>query len=83
MKKLAFAVVLAAGVVAGFAVGRKCAGDACGANAPSAAVAPSDGALDEAKRRIDQMIASGQVSRAQVESLMGKAREIARQLGVK
>lgn len=52
MKKLAFAVVLAAGVVAGFAVGRKCAGDACEANATSAAVAPSDGALDEAKRRI-------------------------------
>ena len=38
---------------------------------------------DEAKRRIDQMIASGQVSRSQVESLMGKAREIARQLGIK
>ena len=52
MKKLAFAVVLAAGVVAGFAVGRKCAGDACEASAPNAAVAPSDGALDEAKRRI-------------------------------
>jgi len=52
MKKLAFAIVLAAGVAAGFAVGRKCAGGACGANAPSAAVAPSDGALDEAKRRI-------------------------------
>ena len=52
MKKLAFAVVLAAGVAAGFAVGRKCAGDACEANAPNAAVAPSDGALDEAKRRI-------------------------------
>ena len=52
MKKLVFAVVLAAGVVAGFAVGRKCAGDACEASAPNAAVAPSDGALDEAKRRI-------------------------------
>lgn len=52
MKKLVFAVVLAAGVIAGFAVGRKCAGDACEANAPNAAVAPSDGALDEAKRRI-------------------------------
>lgn len=52
MKKLAFAVVLAAGVVAGFAVGRKCAGGACEASAPNAAVAPSDGALDEAKRRI-------------------------------
>ena len=52
MKKLLFAVVLAAGVVAGFAVGRKCAGDACEASAPNAAVAPSDGALDEAKRRI-------------------------------
>ena len=52
MKKLAFAVVLAAGVVAGFAVGRNCAGGACEASAPNAAVAPSDGALDEAKRRI-------------------------------
>ena len=52
MKKLLFAVVLAAGVVAGFAVGRKCAGDSCEASAPNAAVAPSDGALDEAKRRI-------------------------------
>ena len=52
MKKLVFAVVLAAGVVAGFAVGRKCAGDACEASAPNAAVAPLDGALDEAKRRI-------------------------------
>ena len=43
MKKLLFAVVLAAGVVAGFAVGRKCAGDACEASAPSAAVALSVG----------------------------------------
>ena len=38
---------------------------------------------DEAKRRIDQMLASGQVSRAQVESMMGQAREIARQLGIR
>ena len=52
MKKLVFVVVLAAGVAAGFAVGRKCAGDACEASAPNAAVAPSDGALDEAKKRI-------------------------------
>jgi hypothetical protein len=52
MKKLVFAVMLAAGVAAGFAVGRKCAGGACGANAPSAAVAPSDNALNEAKKRI-------------------------------
>ena len=29
MKKLVFVVVLAAGIAAGFAVGRKCAGDAC------------------------------------------------------
>ena len=43
MKKLLFAVVLAAGVVAGFAVGRKCAGDACEANATNAAVALSVG----------------------------------------
>ena len=43
MKKLLFAVVLAAGVVAGFAVGRKCAGDACEASAPNAAVALSVG----------------------------------------
>ena len=52
MKKLVFAVVLAVGIVAGFAVGRKCAGGACGDSAPSAAVAPSDGALDEARKRI-------------------------------
>ena len=52
MKKLLFVVVLAAGIAAGFAVGRRCAGVACEANAPSAAVAPSDGALDEAKKRI-------------------------------
>ena len=52
MKKLVFAVVLAAGIAAGFAVGRRCAGGTCEANAPSAAVAPSDGALDEAKKRI-------------------------------
>ena len=52
MKKLVFVVVLAAGVAAGFAVGRKCALCACGANAPGAAVAPSDNALDEAKKRI-------------------------------
>ena len=52
MKKLVFVVLLAAGVAAGFAVGRKCALCACGANAPGAAVAPSDNALDEAKKRI-------------------------------
>ena len=52
MKKLVFVVVLAAGVAAGFAVGRKCAGVACETNAPSAAVAPLDDALDEAKKRI-------------------------------
>jgi hypothetical protein len=43
MKKLLFAVVLAAGVVAGFAVGRKCVGGSCEANAPNAAVALSVG----------------------------------------
>jgi len=42
MKKLAFAVVLAAGVAAGFAVGRKCADGSCEANAPSAAVASAE-----------------------------------------
>ena len=52
MKKLVFVVVLAAGVAAGFAVGRKCALGACGANAQGAAVAPSDNALAEAKKRI-------------------------------
>ena len=52
MKKLVFVVVLAAGVAAGFAVGRKCAGGACEANASSAAVAPSDGVLEKAKKRI-------------------------------
>ena len=53
MQKVLVAVVLAGcAAVGGFAVGRKCAGVACEANAPSAAVAPSDGALDEAKKRI-------------------------------
>ena len=52
MKKLVFVVVLAAGVAAGFAVGRKWALGTCGANVPGAAVAPSDNALAEAKKRI-------------------------------
>lgn len=37
----------------------------------------------QAKRQIEEMIASGQVTRGQVEALMGKAQEIARQLGIK
>ena len=53
MQKVLVAVVLAGcAAVGGFAVGRRCAGGTCEANAPSAAVAPSDGALDEAKKRI-------------------------------
>ena len=52
MKKLVFAVVLTAGIVAGFVVGRRCADRACEDSAPSAAVVPSDGALEKAKKRI-------------------------------
>lgn len=51
MKKLVFAVVLAAGVAAGFAVGRKCAGGTCNAGASRVADA-SDEALETAKNRI-------------------------------
>ena len=49
MKKLVFVVVLAAGVAAGFAVGRKCALGACGANAAGAAGAAADAAFDAVK----------------------------------
>ncbi|MBQ2625727.1 MAG: hypothetical protein IJG18_11590 [Kiritimatiellae bacterium] len=52
MKKLMLVVVLIVGGAAGFAVGRKYACGACDANAQSATVAPSDGAFDEAKKRI-------------------------------
>ena len=52
MKKLMLVVVLIVGGAVGFAVGRKYACVACDANAQSAAVAPSDGAFDEAKKRI-------------------------------
>ena len=54
MKNMVFAVVLAGGVAAGFVVGRMCAGGACETNAPgetnapSAAVASSDDALNKA-----------------------------------
>ncbi len=53
MKKLVFAVALAAGVAAGFVAGRKCAGGACNAGA-SPEVAASD-ALDKAKERISKL----------------------------
>jgi hypothetical protein len=58
MKNMVFAVLLAGGVAAGFVVGRMCAGGACETNAPgetnapSAAVASSDDALDKARKRI-------------------------------
>lgn len=53
MQKTIVAVVLAGcAAVGGFAIGRGCAGGACVANAPRAAAAPSDGALDAAKKRI-------------------------------
>ena len=50
MKKLVFAVVLAAGVVAGFVAGRMCAGGADAAEAPQAPVV--DDALAKAQKRI-------------------------------
>lgn len=37
----------------------------------------------QAKMQIEDMIARGQVTREQVESLMGQAQAIARQLGIK
>jgi len=67
MKKLVFVVVLAAGVAAGFAVGRKCAAGACETSAPSVAVEQSDGALDEAKKRIAALEAELAEARKDVE----------------
>ena len=50
MKKLAFAIVLVAGVVAGFVAGRMCAGGADAAEAPQAPVV--DDVLAKAQKRI-------------------------------
>ena len=73
MKRMVFAAVLAAGIAAGFVVGRKCAGVACETSAPSVAAEPSDGALDAAKKRI----AALEVELAEARKLAERARSLA------
>ena len=73
MKNLIFAVVLAAGVAAGFAVGRMCAGGVCESNAPSAAVTPSDGALEKANARIAELERRLAESKKEAQRMRGLA----------